>query len=200
MRPARIRKILLGMLIAAAIVAAAGRAGSFLVLNAPHKSDVIIVLAGETDHRPNRGLALLRQGFAKELILDVPAEAKLFQWTDLELARNYVAALPDADRISICPIFGLSTAAEAVESAKCATAVGAQEVLLVTSDYHTRRAISTFRKEAPQFRYSIAAVFDPLHFGTQWWRHREWAKVCIDEWVRLTWWETVDRWRFPSSR
>jgi uncharacterized SAM-binding protein YcdF (DUF218 family) len=66
--------------------------------------------------------------------------------------------------------------------------------LLVTSDYHTRRALSTFNRVLPR-DYSIAAVFDAREFGVQWWRHREWAKMNFDEWLKLIWWELVDRWR-----
>jgi uncharacterized SAM-binding protein YcdF (DUF218 family) len=71
----------------------------------------------------------------------------------------------------------------------------ARTVLLVTSDYHTRRALSIFGKSLPAYRYEIAAASDPRDFGAQWWRHREWAKTALDEWLKLIWWELVDRWR-----
>jgi len=32
-------------------------------------------------------------------------------------------------------------------------------------------------------------------FGGKWWKHRQWAKVNFDEWLRLVWWQAVDRWR-----
>jgi uncharacterized SAM-binding protein YcdF (DUF218 family) len=66
--------------------------------------------------------------------------------------------------------------------------------LLVTSDFHTRRALSIFQKEVPNHIYSVAATLDPGEFGAQWWRHREWAKVNVDEWTRLVWWELIERW------
>ena len=189
------RNVLLGLIAAVLLVLLLANSARFLVKNQPRQSDAILVLAGETEKRPARGLELLRQGYAKELILDVPAEAKLFQWNELELARTYVKTLPEAQAIAICPIHGLSTEAEAKEAAQCLREVAARSVLLVTSDFHTRRALSTFEKEAPDFEYSVAACFDPTQFGTQWWRHREWAKVYFSEWLRLAWWEAVDRWR-----
>jgi len=64
----------------------------------------------------------------------------------------------------------------------------------VTSDYHTRRALSVFRKEVPGYSYSVAAASDPVQFGARWWQHRQWAKNNTDEWMRLLWWELVDRW------
>ncbi len=170
-------------------------AAHFLVLDRPRQADVIVVLAGETDKRPARGLDLLRQKFAPHLILDVPADAKLFQWSELDLAQRYVQTFPEASSITVCPIYGLSTKAEAQDVSRCLKDFPAKHVLLVTSDYHTRRTLSTFSKELPTYDYSVAAAYDSRQFGTQWWRHREWAKTALYEWVRLLWWEIIDRWR-----
>ena len=169
--------------------------GRVLVVDRPRKSDVIVVLAGETDRRPVRALELLNQGYAGRLLLDVPAEVTVYRWTQAELAQKYVQGLPQARSITICPIYGLSTREEAREAGRCLESVGGRSVLLVTSDYHTRRALSTFSWEAPNYDYSVAAVFDPREFGMAWWRHREWAKTNFYEWLRLLWWEVVDRWR-----
>ena len=166
----------------------------FLVIDQPRPADVIVVLAGETDKRPARGLDLLRRKFAARMILDVPADAKLFQWTELDLAQLYVQALPEAASIAICPIYGLSTKAETQDVSRCLKDHPTHNVLIVTSDYHTRRALSTFTKEIPGYNYSIAAAYNPQQFGTQWWRHREWAKTALNEEVRLAWWEILDRW------
>jgi hypothetical protein len=189
---AKIRVVfILGVLFLVALVATSGR---FLVVNQPRKSDVMVVLAGETDRRPARGLELLDQGFAPRLILDVPAQDRLYQWNELELAQKYVAGLPNAGSITICPIFGHSTRDEAQDVSRCLQGVNARRVLVVTSDYHTRRALSIFSRGSPA-DYSVAAVFDDRAFGVQWWRHREWAKMNFDEWLKLVWWEGVDRWR-----
>jgi hypothetical protein len=176
------------------VIAQFATSGRFLVVNQPRKSDVMVVLAGETDRRPVRGLELLDQGYAPRLILNVPAEAKMYQWGQAELARKYVEGLPQAGSITVCPIYGHSTRDEALDVARCLQGANAHRVLLVTSDYHTRRALSIFRRVLPG-DYGVAAVFDEREFGTQWWRRREWAKVNLDEWVKLIWWELVDRWR-----
>ncbi|MBZ5599806.1 MAG: YdcF family protein [Acidobacteriia bacterium] len=168
--------------------------GWFLVMDQPRKADVIVVIAGETDYRPARGLELMSQGYAPRMILNVPAGARVYQWTQPELAQRYIEGLPQASAISICPIYGLSTKAEAQDAARCLQNAG-RRVLLVTSDYHTRRALSIFERELPNHDFSVAAAYDPREFGMQWWRRREWAKVNLDEWLRLVWWEAVDRWR-----
>jgi DUF218 domain len=169
--------------------------GEFLIINQPQHADTIVVLAGETDRRPALGLQLLQENYAPKMVLDVPANARLYQVNMLQLAHQYVHELPEAGRVSICPIYGLSTKAEAQDVMQCLKTLGVHRVLVVTSDYHTRRALSTFRHELLGMQISVAAATDQQQFGGSWWRHRQWAKLNFDEWLRLVWWEAVDRWR-----
>lgn len=185
-------RILLAMVVVLAIIFVAF-SGRFLVINQPQKSDVIVVLAGETQQRPARGLELLIQGFAPRLVLDVPT-AVIYDRSQLELAQAYVKTLPQANAISICPIYQRSTKGEARDVSRCLTGSEAPRVLLVTSDYHTRRALSIFRHILPQYHYSVAAASDELEYAPSWWQRRQWAKVNFDEWIRLVWWELVERW------
>jgi uncharacterized SAM-binding protein YcdF (DUF218 family) len=169
--------------------------GAFLVVNGPQRADLIVVLAGETDRRPARGLELLQQGYAPKLMLDVPVGAKIFGQQTIDIAQSYVYGLPQREQISICPIAGLSTKAEAQDVDRCIAPIPAKRILLVTSDYHTKRALSTFQRELSGREFSIAAAEDPKQFGRHWWKHRQWAKMNFDEWLKLVWWEVVDRWR-----
>lgn len=169
--------------------------GNFLVVNNPQPADVIVVLAGETNWRPARALQLLSQGYAPKMVLDVPINAVIYNQNTLDIARQYVQTLARRDAISICPIAGLSTKEEANDVRRCLQGTGATRILVVTSDYHTRRAHSTFEHELPQYQVSIAAAFDSEQYGIPWWHHRQWAKINLAEWVRLMWWELVDRWR-----
>jgi hypothetical protein len=188
-------RLLVWVLLLCLALLGAAKAGSFLVLDAPRPSDVILVLAGETDVRPQRALQLLAQGYGKRIILDVPAEARIYEFTQIQLAEKYIHDLPQAGAISICPIEGLSTRDESTDAAKCMAREGGNRVLIVTSDYHTRRALSIFRHEVPGHEYSVAAARDEAEFGVRWWSHRQWAKTCVNEWVRLIWWNVIDRWR-----
>lgn len=177
------------------VASVALEAAKILVVNAPENADVIVVLAGETDRRPLLALDLLHRGYAPRITLDVPAATKIYDTTALQIAGNYVRALPEAPSIQICPISGLSTREEAHDVTKCLASTGAGRILLVTSDYHSRRALSIFRHELPGTKFSAAAARDDTQFGIHWWAHRQWAKTCLDEWLRLIWWEAVDRWR-----
>jgi len=173
------------------------KAGAMLVVDAPTVSDTIIVLAGETDRRPALAEALLERGYAGHVILDVPVNATIYNVAELDIARQYLQTLPRSNDWSVCPIQGLSTKDEVREAAVCAAKLASdtRSILVVTSDFHTRRALSVARQEIRGARISVAAARDPAQFGIRWWTHRQWAKVCLDEWLRLFWWMLVDRWR-----
>jgi DUF218 domain len=183
------------LILLAGFVVFARNAGQILVVDAPEPSDVIVVLAGETDSRPAHALELLNQGLAPRVVIDVPAQAKVYDTMQIELAERFIQRLPRADSISICPIWGLSTRAEAHDVANCLAKQPAQHVLLVTSDFHTRRSRSIFRHELPGKSFSTGAAHDSTQFGTRWWTHRQWAKTFLDEWIRMFWWTAVERWR-----
>jgi len=182
------------MVLAVLLILFATQAGGFLVVDAPRPSDVIVVLAGETDRRPARALELLQQGYGKRVLIDVPAESRVYTFTQLDLAQKYVQSLPQAAAVSVCPIVGLSTKAETQDVEKCLTRMNAGTVLIVTSEFHTRRALSIFRRELRGRTFSVAAAYDSAQFGAHWWARRQWAKTVVDEWLRLLWWTLVDRW------
>ena len=169
--------------------------GGYLVVNDPQKADVIVVLAGETNWRPARGLQFLSHGYAPRMLLDVPAAGIIYDQSMLTIAKEYVQHLPQGEAISICPIAGLSTKTEAQDVVGCLRDSGVHRILVVTSDYHTRRARSVFQHEFRGYDISIAAAFDSETFGIPWWHHRQWAKINLDEWLRLVWWQAIDRWR-----
>ena len=189
----KLRTVLIIVLLATLLFSMSS--GRSLVIDDPQRADVILILAGETDHRPSRGLELLSKGYAPKLIMDDPATAKIYGLTMLDIAEAYIEKLPEKDSVSVCPIVGLSTKTESHDADQCLKRVGAHSILLVTSDFHTRRALTTFQHELPQYHFSVAAAHDPQQFGTTWWKHRQWAKLNFDEWIRTVWWYGVDRWR-----
>jgi len=192
----RLFKLVLLLLLIAIVVAS--QAARFLTVDNPQKSDVIVVLAGETIVRPERGLELLRQGMGAHLFFDAET-GRIFNAHLTDIAQKYIDDQPDASKLAVCGIAGRSTVAETIDVERCIAPLHPQSVLIVTSDYHTRRALSIFSQRLPQYRWSIAAAHNPAQFGTAWWTDREWAKVAFDEWLKLAWWEAVDRWKHSAS-
>jgi uncharacterized SAM-binding protein YcdF (DUF218 family) len=191
----RFSRLLLLLLFLVLLLALARHAASFLVLDEPAKSDAIVVLAGETNVRPARALELLRQGWAPHVFLDAETRDRIYDQQLVEIAQRYANGLGEGNRVTVCPIVGFSTLAEADDTARCLQSIGAHKVLIVTSEFHTRRALLIFRHRLPQYRFSVAAARNPAQFGEPWWTNREWAKTTLDEWLKLVWFEAVDRWR-----
>ena len=173
-------------------------AGRVLVVDRPEKADVIVVLAGDSlDLRYHKGMELLRAGYGKKLFLDASDDSTYFGRTPAEYASAFLKT--DAGEmepyVSVCPFAEDSTYTETKYVERCLQNSHPKNVLLVTSDWHTARALSIFRHRLPQYNWSVAAARDPRLFGTQWWRQREWAKTALKEWTRVIWWNLVDRWR-----
>ena len=190
------RKIAL-LAIVVALIAFALNAGRILVVRDLRHADAIVVLVGETDRRPALALELLRQGYAPRVLLDASPDVRVYRWAAAEIAEQYIHTLPPeiAASVSVCRESALSTMDEARQVRRCLDTVDARSVLVVTSEYHTRRALSVFRHTFPGRSIGVAGAIEPDQFGVLWWRHREWAKVTLNEWARLLWWECVDRWR-----
>ena len=187
----KVRLILILLAITAVFFFLAGR---LLLVDNPEHADAILVLGGETDVRPHKGVQLLQQGYAPRLILNVDND-RIFHFSLPELAQRWEESLPQNAQMSVCTITGLSTQDESQQAAQCLKRFNVHNVLIVTSDFHTRRALSIFQHELPGFHFGVAAAYDPTKFGTAWWTHREWAKTTLYEWIRLLWWGAVDRWR-----
>jgi uncharacterized SAM-binding protein YcdF (DUF218 family) len=77
----------------------------------------------------------------------------------------------------------------------CLAGIDSRRVLIVTSDFDSRRVLSIFRHRLPTDEFSVAAARDQEQFGVHWWTRRQWAKTFLDEWLRLIRWKAVDQWR-----
>jgi uncharacterized SAM-binding protein YcdF (DUF218 family) len=189
-------RVLLGLFIA--FILFAGFAGRMLVNDHPQKSDVIVVLAGDSqDARYRHGMELLRAGYGKHLLLDASSDSSYYGRTPAEYADAFLKqdAKDMAGQVSVCPFEDDSTDTETKYVARCLAPLHPASVLLVTSDWHTARAGSIFARRLPQYHWSAAAAHDDRIFGLNWWRHREWAKTTFQEWLKVIWWNAIDRWR-----
>jgi uncharacterized SAM-binding protein YcdF (DUF218 family) len=170
--------------------------GQYLVMDHPAKVDAIVVLAGDrNDRRFSRGLELLRNGYAPRMLVDANSDMIFFGRTPVELEDQLIRSLNlNVDQVRVCPTQGDSTDEETRYVAQCLHHDQIRGVLLVTSDFHTRRALSIFRRRLPEYRWSVAAARDDSVFNQKWWQRREWAKTAFLEWTKLIWWDAVDRW------
>ena len=145
----------------------------------------------------SRLFSTFQQGYGKQVFLDENTDLRVYGFVRAQLAEEFVAHISGsaAGKVYVCPIRGDSMFEEAAHVDKCVSQYGARSVLLVTSDYHTRRALATFKRILPRYHWSVAASEDSAEFGKNWWEHREWAKRTVTEWSEFIWWEGVDQWR-----
>jgi uncharacterized SAM-binding protein YcdF (DUF218 family) len=184
---------LLTMIVIVVLVMGAAR---FLVVDKPLPSDVIVVLNGDrSDVRYSRGLELLKSNYGKTLLVDESNDFTLYGRTPVDLEQEFLQRSSAPAGVTVCPMRGDSTRDETRFVARCLEPLGAKSVLIVTSDYHTRRAYAIFRSLLPKYQWSVTSAHDPKVFGAHWWGNREWAKYTVTEWSKLLWWELVDRWR-----
>jgi hypothetical protein len=185
--------LILIFFVAAAVLAS--QAARFLVVDEPARADAIVVLAGETYFRPMHAVDLMHQGYASRVFIDAEDHSRIFDESLVDIANRYVNGLGESGRVSVCSIRGNSTFSETEDVLLCLQSVGARSALIVTSEFHTRRALMIFKHRLPQYEIHIAAARNSLEFGGRWWTNREWAKTTVDEWLKLIWWQAVDRWR-----
>jgi len=175
---------------------------SFLRVNHPERSDVIVVLGGGwDDSRYFKALELRKAGYADKIVLDAEDFGEKYGTNNFKLASDFVAR-SGVKNVTLCPVTHGSTYGETEDVVRCIAPLKVSSILMVTSDYHTRRAFDIFKSRLPKYHWSIAASWVPLEpdgsrrmYSDQWWKDRQWAKTVFEEWQRLIWWNLVDRWK-----
>ncbi len=77
-----------------------------------------------------------------------------------------------------------STQDEARDAIPRLRQLGVHKVLLVTSDYHTRRSGKIFRAAAPDLQFVVVAAPDVSFTPDGWWHNRQGEKIAFMEWVK----------------
>jgi uncharacterized SAM-binding protein YcdF (DUF218 family) len=174
----------------------------FLRVNSPQPADVILILGGGSDDsRYWRAMELKKEGYADTIVMDAEAYSTKYGKTSADLAREFLQRNHD-EQTTVCPLQHDSTYGETQDVARCLAPMKVSSVLIVTWDYHTRRALSIFEARLPHYHWSITGAYsavpalpDQSLTPDKWWKRRTWAKSILEEWEKLIWWELVDRWR-----
>ena len=129
-------------------------------------------------------------GYVPVVLVDGP-KSLLGHESDFDIQyaelRGYSSALfrpiPLPDNIS-------STDAEARYVGNYLKQQNIRKILLVTSNYHTRRAAYWFRKDNPRLDVCAIPAADPLFAPNAWWTYREGKKTFVLEWLKTI----TERW------
>ena len=164
--------------------------GSYLVnAEPPRKADISFVLAGDSSgNRILKAADLVRQGYTSKVMVSGPAGN--YGWHECDLA------IPFAEKAGYPASYFLHfehNSHSTMEEARLAVAelrrIGVKQVMVVTSDYHTRRTAKIFRAVASDLTFNVVAAPDDYFTASGWWHSREGRKTFMFEWMK-----TVAEW------
>ncbi|MGH9805493.1 MAG: YdcF family protein [Candidatus Acidiferrales bacterium] len=162
----------------------------------PPHAQAAVALAGSaaaSEARRAEAMRLLLEGRVDHVLLDVGQVSLWGEWVP-ELARRHVANAYGeqlASRVVICEMKVDSTAEELLAVRRCLREQGWSAVILVTSNYHTRRvrllARRTLAAENPPTVFVVHGIPDGDFEPEGWWRRRRLAKTWLEETTKLLW-------------
>ena len=184
-RPRRVTWIAAAVVVAWPLAAwAAARA--LVVSEELDRAEAVVVLAGSPDYvaRTRRAAEIFREGRAQRVVLT--DDGGRAGWSEAEgrnppfvelAARELEAAGVPRERIEIAPGTVSGTREEALRLREYARGRGYRSLLVVTSPYHARRALWTFRRALGGS--GVAAGLSP----------------CASDLSPLNWWLTPRGWK-----
>lgn len=160
-------------------------AGQFLVESEPPQpSDCALVLAGDfRGQRIVKGAELFRQGMAPTVFVSGPKG--IYNNTEDQLAIAFARSAGYGDvRFIGIPIDAKSTVTEARATLPKLREAGCRKMLVVTSDFHTRRAGRVLRAEWPGMEVRMVAAPTDDFDASRWWTQRQYLKTFYMEWSK----------------
>jgi uncharacterized SAM-binding protein YcdF (DUF218 family) len=165
--------------------------GGYLVkTDAPARAEIAVVLAGDGyGKRVLKAADLVRQGFTTKVLVSGPGGIYGHNEAELAIAFAVRHGNPESWFLPF-PAAINSTREEAQAIAGELRRLGARRVILVTSNYHTRRAGRLFRAAAPELEFRVVAAEDEFFRPGDWWKSREAQERFVLEWMKTIsgWW------------
>jgi uncharacterized SAM-binding protein YcdF (DUF218 family) len=159
--------------------------GGYLVHgDLPQKADAALVLAGDGwGNRILTAAQLARDGYVPKVLVSGPDGAYGQYESGLAIPFAVKHGYPASYFIPV-DHKALSTQSEAAAVMPEIRREGIRRLLLVTSNYHTRRAGRIFRALAPDLTILVVAAPDRSYTPDGWWHNREAQKIFLAEWEK----------------
>ncbi|MCS6952686.1 MAG: YdcF family protein [Bryobacterales bacterium] len=148
----------------------------------PQRAELIVVLAGDWwGNRILKAGELVRQGYAPQALVSGPDGAYGYHECDLAIPFAVRHGYPESWFLHL-HIRARSTREEAQAVLAELRRRRVRSVLIVTSDYHTRRAGAIYRSLAPaELQIRVVAAPDAFFRPDRWWQTREGRKQWVLE-------------------
>jgi uncharacterized SAM-binding protein YcdF (DUF218 family) len=159
-----------------------GWMGAFLVdADSPVRADLVVVLAGDPyGNRILKGAELVKQGYASRVLVSGPAGFYGLHESDLAIPFAVKHGFPATWFVAF-PHEAHSTDEEARVILPELRKRNAHRVLVVTSDFHTRRALHILHARWPDIELHMVAAPDEFFSAYGWWHTREGRKTFFLE-------------------
>jgi uncharacterized SAM-binding protein YcdF (DUF218 family) len=159
--------------------------GQFLsVSESPEKADLIYVLAGDfLGSRVLVGAELGARGYAKKVLLGGGPYQNSYQ-SDLAIPFAMQHGYPPHLFVPV-RLLARSTIEEAIELGPMFRTRGAKRIILVTSNYHARRASLVFRLFLPDLCFSTVSAPDKSFDPKCWWQNQQNRKILFTEYWKM---------------
>ena len=151
-----------------------------LVVSVPmEKADALIVLGGEPMARPQEAARLYRQGVAPKVFVTGIGDA----------ARNRQILMASGVPGSVITMESkaTSTFTNATLLKPILEAAGVHTALIVTSPFHTRRALATFQKVIPGISFGVTEA------SIDWWKRKE-GRGDVNRFAIVEFIKTLEYW------
>lgn len=206
-RPRRLRRVmqvLLVVLVLIILVLMLGREtwlvalGRFLVYReSPHPADAILVLGGGEGERCARAAALYHADYAPLVVASHQEENDACPGTAPDERLESAGVPREAIRRLDNP---RTTYEEAVQALALFQELGVRRVLLVTDNYHSRRARTIFRDVFAGTGIAVTSVpSEPDWFNLDaWWQDEESSLAVFQEYGKFAWFVLRQQGRAPA--
>jgi uncharacterized SAM-binding protein YcdF (DUF218 family) len=174
----RIRPLLAGLLVLALAAAAAWWSAPELLrvdTGAPASVDAVVVLGGESWTRPDRAAEVFRATQPPLMIVSGDGDCE-------DVRRLLEARAVPAERI-VTECTSRSTFENAQNSVRLLRAQHVRKAIIVTSWFHSRRALACFRAAAPEIQFYSQPT--KIAAGRPWWADRRGATRILLEYLKL---------------
>lgn len=159
--------------------------GSYLVrTDPPQKADAALVLAGDIwGNRILTAAQLARDGYVPKVLVSGPNGFYGYHESALAISFAVKHGYSESYFVHIDHT-ARSTQSEAQAVLPEIRREGIRRIVIVTSNYHTRRAGRIFRTLAPDLTILIVGAPDQDYTPGGWWHSREGQKTFVTEWEK----------------
>lgn len=159
--------------------------GKFLIVSDElEKADAIVVFSGDNGPRTEEAVRLLKEGYGDYLLL---SGGKVYDYVTMaSLMKEHAIKLGiDEDKILV-EDKASSTYENAIFSKEIIEDHNFDSIILVTSEYHTRRTKLTMEKVLKDLDVKVMMAYSKEEeFNTNWWTSGESILITISEYLKL---------------